>query len=224
MISIDFDLQDDPAVLEQMVQAFIDGKQLVYGVRRKRDTDTWFKKQTALAFYRFMLWMGVDVLYNHADFRLLSNRVLLALEQYRESNLFLRGIMPLLGFPTATVQYDRLERKAGTSKYPFFRMLGLAIDAITSFSNRPLRLISLLGLLTFGITLLLSAWVLLVFIQGKTVPGWASITLPVYFIAGVQLLCLGIIGEYVSKIYLETKRRPLYHVEQRIGFTETDKS
>jgi glycosyltransferase involved in cell wall biosynthesis len=214
MISMDIDLQDDPGTIDKMLEEYTKGNDIVYGVRDNRDADSWFKKNSALLFYRLMQTMGVGLMYNHADFRLLSNHVLREFSRYREVNLFLRGIFPMMGFPNTKVFYQRQERTAGESKYPLRKMLHLAMDGITSFSNRPLKWISMIGLIIFIISLILSVWVLWVVVTGRSVPGWASITLPIYFIGGIQLLSLGIIGEYVSKIYLESKSRPQYHIEK----------
>jgi glycosyltransferase involved in cell wall biosynthesis len=214
MISLDIDLQDDLDTLDRMLEEYAKGNEIVYGVRDNRDADSWFKKNSALLFYRLMKTMGVGLIYNHADFRLLSNTALREFGRYHEVNLFLRGIFPMMGFPNAKVFYQRQERTAGESKYPFRKMLHLAMDGITSFSNRPLKWISLIGLIIFIISLILSGWVLWVVVTGRSVPGWASITLPIYFIGGIQLLSLGIIGEYISKIYLESKQRPQYHIEK----------
>jgi polyisoprenyl-phosphate glycosyltransferase len=214
MISMDIDLQDDPGTIDKMLEEYAKGNQIVYGVRDNRDADSWFKKNSALLFYRMMQTMGVGLIYNHADFRLLSNNVLREFSRYREVNLFLRGIFPMMGFQNTKVFYQRQERTAGESKYPLRKMLHLAMDGITSFSNRPLKWISMIGLIIFIISLILSVWVLWVVVTGRSVPGWASITLPIYFIGGIQLLSLGIIGEYVSKIYLESKSRPQYHIEK----------
>jgi len=214
MISMDIDLQDDPGTIDRMLEAYAKGNDIVYGVRDNRDADSWFKKNSALLFYRLMQTMGVGLIYNHADFRLLSNSVLKEFNRYREVNLFLRGIFPMMGFPNTKVFYQRQERTAGESKYPLRKMMHLAMDGITSFSNRPLKWISMIGLIIFIISLILSIWVLWVVVTGRSVPGWASITLPIYFIGGIQLLSLGIIGEYVSKIYLESKSRPQYHIEK----------
>lgn len=219
MISIDVDLQDDIAAMDEMLLAYAEGSAIVYGVRRSRNTDPWFKKTSALMFYRITRIMGVQIVPNHGDYRLLSNDVLREFSNYRESNLFLRGIFPRMGFASAKVYYDRQSRSAGESKYSLMRMLSLAIDGITSFSNRPLKWITAIGLLIFVGSIALSGWVFWAFITGKSIPGWASIALPVYFIGGVQLLCLGVIGEYLSKIFLETKKRPPYHIEKVV---ETD--
>jgi glycosyltransferase involved in cell wall biosynthesis len=214
MVSMDIDLQDDPGTIDLMLNEYAKGNQIVYGVRDNRDADSWFKKNSALLFYNMMQKMGVGLIYNHADFRLLSNNVLREFSRYREVNLFLRGIFPMMGFSNTKVFYQRQERTAGESKYPLRKMLHLAMDGITSFSNRPLKWISMIGLIIFIISLILSVWVLWVVVTGRSVPGWASITLPIYFIGGIQLLSLGIIGEYVSKIYLESKSRPQYHIEK----------
>jgi len=216
MISMDADLQDDIHCAGAMLEAFNSGAQIVYGVRQSRGADTWFKKKTALWFYKLMNRLGVNLVYNHADFRLLSNQVLLEFSRYKEVNLFLRGIFPRMGFKNATVYYDRQDRTAGETKYPFRKMLNLAMNGITSFSNVPLKIITYVGFLVFLGSLAASLWVIFVTLTGRNVPGWASITLPIYFLGGVQLLALGIIGEYISRIYLETKQRPIYHLEEVI--------
>jgi glycosyltransferase involved in cell wall biosynthesis len=216
MISMDADLQDDISVTRQMLEAYNKGAQIVYGVRQRRGADTWFKKQTALSFYKLMQSMGVNLIYNHADFRLLSNKVLVEFGRYREVNLFLRGIFPKMGFTSATVYYDRQDRTAGETKYPLRKMLNLAMNGITSFSNVPLKIISYIGFMVFLGSVLASLWVVFVILTGRNAPGWASITLPIYFLGGVQLLALGILGEYISRIYLETKQRPVYHIEEVI--------
>jgi glycosyltransferase involved in cell wall biosynthesis len=216
MISMDADLQDDISVTRQMLESYNQGAQIVYGVRQSRGADTWFKRRTALAFYKAMQSMGVNLIYNHADFRLLSNKVLIEFGRYREVNLFLRGIFPKMGFTSATVYYDRQDRTAGETKYPLRKMLNLAMNGITSFSNVPLKIITYIGFLVFLGSLLASLWVVFVILTGRNAPGWASITLPIYFLGGVQLLALGILGEYISRIYLETKQRPVYHIEEVI--------
>lgn len=213
-ISIDADLQDDTEAIPEMVKKFSEGAQIVFGVRSSRKTDTLFKKGTAGLFYGLMTRMGIPLIDNHADFRLLSNQVLVELGRYREVNLFLRGIFPQMGFPTAIVEYARKKREAGESKYPFWKMVRLAVNGITSFTNYPLKIITAIGLVVFLGSFAATLWVLYVVLMGMNVPGWASITLPVYFLGGVQLLSLGIIGEYISKIYLETKQRPYYHIEK----------
>ncbi len=215
-VSMDADLQDDIGVIATMVEEFKKGSHIVYGVRGNRDTDSSYKRGTAELFYKFMLRMGVPLIYNHADFRLLSNQVLVELKKYKEVNLFLRGIFPLMGYRSSQVSYARKKREAGESKYPFWKMVRFAVTGITSFTNYPLKIITTLGALVFFGSLLATGWVIWVVLQGKNVPGWASITLPIYLLGGIQLLAVGILGEYISNIYLETKGRPLYHVEEVI--------
>jgi glycosyltransferase involved in cell wall biosynthesis len=215
LISIDADLQDDTNVIKTMMREYHAGKDVVYGVRKARAVDTVFKRMTAQGYYRILKKMGVNVVFNHADFRLMSRRVVEALRRFGEVNLFLRGIIPSIGFPSSTVEYDRAERLAGESKYPLKKMLALAVDGITSFSALPLRFIALLGLLTFMISLVISAWVLWVkLFTDRAVPGWASSVLPMYLLGGVQLLSIGVLGEYVAKTYMESKRRPRYIIQQ----------
>ena len=215
-VSIDADLQDDIEVISQMLDFYQAGAQIVYGIRDNREADSFFKKGTAVIFYQLMIKMGVPLVYNHADFRLISKNVLVELQKYQEVNLFLRGLFPQMGYASAQVFYSRKKRLAGESKYPFFKMLKLAANGITSFTNYPLKIITALGSIIFGASIMATLWILFVVMQGKNVPGWASITLPIYFLGGIQLLAIGILGEYISKIYLETKRRPLYHVEKVI--------
>jgi glycosyltransferase involved in cell wall biosynthesis len=218
VVSIDADLQDDINVIEQMVDDYHTGVDVVLGVRKKRDTDSFFKRTTAHAFYRVMGWLGAESVNNHADFRLLSRRAVEALSQFREANLFLRGIVPLLGFRTSIVHFDRSERFAGESKYPLHKMIAFALEGITSFSVTPLRLITLTGFVVFAFTVAMTAWVLWVRIfTAQAVPGWASTVLPLYFVGGVQILCLGVIGEYLGKIYTEVKARPRYIIDQFAG-------
>ncbi len=215
VVSIDADLQDDIQAIPRMLDAHAAGNDVVYGVRDSRRADSAFKRHSAGAFYRFMHLMGVRVIDHHGDFRLLSRRAIDHLRDYREVNLFLRGIIPLLGFPSAEVHYDRRRREAGASKYPFKRMLSFAMDGITSFSMVPLRMIAVMGFGIFFITAVMSAWVLFQALFGDdTVPGWASTVLPTYFLGGIQILCLGVIGEYLGKIYGEIKARPRYVVER----------
>ncbi|MFP9097547.1 glycosyltransferase family 2 protein [Flavobacterium sp. RHBU_24] len=216
LISIDADLQDDITVVEDMVQLFKNGTDVVYGVRRERTTDTFFKRNTALIFYNIMKKMRINIVYNHADYRLCSRRVLAALSEFGEVNLFLRGIIPTIGFSSGRVYYDRLERKAGESKYPFHKMASFAWNGITSFSNYPLKLVTITGFIIFFLCLLMSGYAVGSYLFGKIVPGWVSTVLPMYFLGGVQLFCFGIIGEYVGKIYLEVKKRPNYFIEKRI--------
>ena len=217
-ISVDADLQDDLNAIGEMIAAHAGGADIVYGVRKRRDTDSFFKRFSAEAYYWLLARMGVDIVFNHADYRLLSRRALDALKQFDESNLFLRGIIPQLGFRTAVVYYDRAERYAGESKYPLRKMLSFAWEGITSFSAAPLRLITGLGVLISLGSFLISLWAIWVRVfSASAVPGWASTVVPLYFLGGVQLLCTGIIGEYLAKIYMETKRRPHFIVESRAG-------
>ncbi len=220
VVSIDADLQDDPDAIEAMLEAHARGCDVVYGVRSSRDTDSRFKRSSAEAFYRLLEALGVETVPNHADYRLMSHRAIDALSRFREVNLYLRGMIPLLGLRTARVEYQRRARMAGESKYPLSRMLGLAWQAITSFSVVPLRIVSVLGFLIFGGSLLASAWVLWArFVANEAVPGWASIVLPVSLLGGIQMLGIGVVGEYLGKIYLESKRRPRYLVETIVAGT-----
>jgi len=214
IVSIDADLQDDPDVIEQMISAYLEGNDVVYGVRSERKTDTLFKRGTAQIFYRLMHWLGAKLVYNHADYRLMSKRAVDALSEYGERNLFLRGMVPLVGFQSTTVLYERGERVAGESKYPLKKMISFAIDGITSFSARPLHLISGLGLSVVLLSIAAAIYSLISYAEGKTVPGWTSIILSVWFLGGVILLSVGIVGQYIGKIYIEVKKRPLYHVER----------
>lgn len=220
IVTIDADLQDDVNAICTMVDRFLEGNDIVYGVRRDRSTDTCFKRQTAVFFYRFMHWLGTEVVYNHADFRLMSRRATKTLLSYPERNLFLRGMVKSLGYSQATVEYDRAARFAGESKYPLSRMLGFAWDGITSFSVRPLRLILLLGVLFIVISFAVIVWALIAHFNGHTLPGWTSLLVSVWFVGGAILLALGIIGEYIGKIYSEVKRRPRYIVESFTGDME----
>ena len=216
VVSVDADLQDDLGVVGKMVDLHAAGVDIVYGVRQSRGSDTAFKRFTAEGYYRVLARLGVQVVFNHADYRLMSRRALDALAEYREVNLFLRGIVPQLGFTTATIAYDRSERFAGESKYSLRRMVALAVNGITSFSVVPLRLIAALGLLICLFSLLMIGWVLVgAWVRNSVVPGWASSVIPIYLLGGVQLFSIGVIGEYVGKIYLETKRRPRFFVQER---------
>ena len=219
-VSIDADLQDDPHCIAEMVDLWRDGADVVFGIRKERRTDTWFKKTTAQGFYRLMEALGGDIVYNHADFRLMSRRALQALMAYPERNLFLRGMVTALGFRTAKVFYDRRERFAGQSKYPLGKMVSFALDGITSFSVRPLRYIAMLGLLFILISVAVIVYGVAVYCQGNTIPGWTSLLVSVWFIGGAILLALGIMGEYVGKIYKEVKRRPRYFVEEESGMDD----
>lgn len=217
VISIDADLQDDITVIKDMLKMADRGTDIVLGVRRKRDTDTFFKKYSALGFYKLMKVMGVDIVPNHADFRGLSRRALEALFEYKEVNLFLRGLIPELGFPTGLVYYDRKERLAGETKYPLRKMLALAWQGITSFSTIPLKLVTLAGLGLALSSFLVVAWALIIKIfTNNAVPGWTSTVAPLVFLGGIQLLGLGVVGEYLGKIYLEVKRRPRYFIEKTV--------
>jgi polyisoprenyl-phosphate glycosyltransferase len=218
IVSTDADLQDDLNAIEVMVDRFHEGCEVVYGVRSSRVTDSLFKRWTAESFYRVIKAMGAGTVFNHADYRLLSRRAVECLREYPEVNLFLRGIIPLLGFKSAMVHYDRGVRFAGQSKYPFRKMLALAAEATTSFSLVPMRMVSLLGLSIFFGSMAVTVWAACIALfTERAVPGWASTVLPVYFLGGIQVLALGVIGEYVGKTYLETKRRPRYLIEQIAG-------
>ena len=215
LVSVDADLQDDLAVIPQMLAQYVAGCDIVYGVRNSRRSDSFFKRFTAEGYYRLLARLGVEVVFNHADYRLMSRRAVEALRAYPESNLFLRGIIPQLGFPASVVKYERHERFAGESKYPLQKMLALAWQGVTSFSAVPLRAITALGVGVSVLSIAMGFWALGVrLFSDSAVPGWASIVIPLFLISGVQLLSLGIIGEYVAKIFLETKRRPLYFLEQ----------
>lgn len=213
IVSIDADLQDDVNAIKEMVQKYQDGYDVVYGVRRKRKTDTWFKRTTALGFYKLMNAMGTKTVYNHADYRLMSKRALEYLLQFKERNLFIRGLVPLVGYKTAEVYYDRAERFAGESKYPLGKMLNFAIDGITSFSVKPIRLILAMGVAFILVALIVLAWTLYSYFSGHVVPGWSSLMLSIWFCSGCVLISLGVIGEYIGKIYVESKERPRYNVE-----------
>jgi glycosyltransferase involved in cell wall biosynthesis len=217
LVTIDADLQDDISVVEEMIKAHLAGAEIVYGVRKSRTKDTLFKRGGATFYYRLLRWMGADIVYNHADYRLMGRRAVESLRQYSEVNLFLRGVIPLLGYRTSTVYYDRTKRFAGVSKYPLRRMLSLAVDGITSFSVTPLRLITATGFLVSVFSFAMVLWVMYgALVLHAVIPGWASSVIPIYFLGGVQLVSIGILGEYVGKIYLETKRRPRYFIEEVI--------
>lgn len=214
LVSVDADLQDDLGVIPLMLSKYRAGHDIVYGVRSSRETDTRFKRSTARGYYKLLKWLGVEIVFNHADFRLMSRRAIEALRQFEESNVFLRGLIPQLGFPSTTVDYARSERFAGTSKYPLAKMLALAWQGVTSFSAAPLRIITVIGVSVSFVSVALGIWALWVrLFSNQAIPGWASIVIPVFFISGVQLLSLGIIGEYLAKVFIETKRRPLYLID-----------
>jgi polyisoprenyl-phosphate glycosyltransferase len=215
VVSVDADLQDDVEIIEEMLKQHAQGAHVVYGVRNNRASDGMFKRASALGFYRVIRALGVESVYNHADFRLLSRRAVDALKDFSEVNLFLRGIVPLIGFRSSVVYYTRTERVAGVSKYPLRKMLGLALDAVTSFSVVPLRLISALGFVVFLFSAGMGLWTLWVrLFSDRAVPGWASTLLPIYLLGGLQILCIGILGEYLGKVYQEAKRRPRYIIEK----------
>lgn len=225
VVSIDADLQDDPDNITAMVDAFLEGADVVYGVRNERKTDTFFKRFTAESYYKVMQGMGVNLVFNHADFRLLSRRVINALKEYPESNLFLRGLVQEIGYQSSTVEYERKERFAGESKYPLKKMLSFAWNGITSFSTAPLRAITVLGLCSGFISTVIILWVLGVRIfTDNAIPGWTSILLPLLFIGSVQLISLGIIGEYLAKLYNEVKARPKYHLSECLHRNIDDKT
>lgn len=217
VVSIDADLQDNVDSIREMVDYFNKGIDIVYGVRRERRTDSFFKKTTAQLFYHLMSNLGGEIVYNHADFRLMSRRAVKALMSYPERNLFLRGMVCSMGYPSAMVYYDREKRFAGESKYPFSKMLSFAVDGITSFSVRPLRYIVLLGLLFILISIVAIIYGFLSYLEGDTMPGWTSLLVSIWFIGGMVTTAIGIIGEYVGKIYKEVKRRPRYFVEKVAG-------
>ncbi|WP_084151117.1 glycosyltransferase family 2 protein [Azohydromonas australica] len=218
LISLDADLQDDLEAIPRMIEAYRQGSEIVYGVRSKREKDSFFKRFTAEGYYKLLAALGVQVVFNHADFRLMSRRAIESLRRYDETHLFLRGMVPLLGLKTSTVEFERAQRFAGESKYPLTKMLALAWQGITSFTAYPLRLITGVGVLISMGSLAMAFWALGVkMFSGQALPGWASTVIPMYFLGGVQLLSLGVIGEYVAKIYESSKRRPRFHVETLCG-------
>jgi len=212
-ISIDADLQDDITIIEEMIDKFKDGNDIVYGVRSSRKKDSFFKRNTALFFYRLMTYLGVETVYNHADFRLMSSRALKSLSEYKERNLFLRGIVPLIGYKTEKVYYGRNMRFAGKSKYPFHKMLNFALDGITSFSVKPLRVILSIGCISLVICIISLIYIIISYFKGSILQGWTSIMLSLWFLGSLIIISLGIIGEYIGKIYTEVKERPLYSIK-----------
>lgn len=216
VVSIDADLQDDVSVIEQMIDEYMNGCDVVFGVRKERKTDTVFKRTTALAFYKLMQKMGVDIVYNHADFRLTSQRATQELMQYPERNMFVRGMVKLLGYKSSEVYYDRKERFAGESKYPIKKMINFALDGITSFSVQPLRIITSFGFIVMILSIVAALYALISYMCGSVVAGWTSMLISLWFIGGAILLSIGVLGEYIGKIYKETKRRPRYHIEKTI--------
>ena len=223
-ISIDCDGQDDINAMDEMVEQYKQGCEIVYGVRSKRDTDTFFKRFTAEGFYKLLNWMGVEVVYNHADYRLVSSRVLKEFANFKEVNLFLRGMFPLVGFKSTSVYYERHERIAGESHYPLTKMLSLAFDGITSLSIKPIRIITALGTVIAGLSFLGVIWSIVMRFMGNVVAGWSSMTCIICLIGGVQLVCLGILGEYIGKIYMEVKHRPRYIISERTEVKDTSNS
>ncbi|MBN6885147.1 polyisoprenyl-phosphate glycosyltransferase [Cytobacillus horneckiae] len=213
LISIDADLQDDIHVMKEFIMKYHEGNEIVYGVRKKRDSDTFFKRSTAQAFYKLMKIMGTDLIYNHADFRLMSKRAVHELKHFSEINMFLRGIVPLIGFKSANVYYDRKERLAGETKYPINKMLAFSLEGITSFSVTPIRLVVLIGFLTFFISIMFGVYFLSLKFSGRTELGWTSLIASIWLIGGLQLIAIGLIGEYIGKIYKESKRRPKYIID-----------
>ena len=219
-ISMDADLQDDVHVIEKFMDKYYEGCDIVYGVRSSRKKDTFFKKFTAQSFYRLMMAMGVDIVYNHADCRLMSKRSLYDLEQFKEVNLFLRGIVPMIGYTTGAVAYERGERFAGESKYPLKKMLSFAMEGVTSLSTKPIRYITMLGFLIFLVSILMLIYSVVRWATGDTIIGWASVICSVWAIGGLILLSLGVIGEYIGKIYLETKGRPRFLIREVLEDTD----
>lgn len=215
-VSIDADLQDDPKAIIEMVKRFRQGDEIVYGVRSSRATDTWFKRTSAHAFYSLQKKMGVETVFDHADYRLMSNNALNLLAEYGEANLFLRGIVPHIGLKTGIVTYERAERVAGESKYPLSKMLSFSIDGITSFSAKPMRIIFTIGMILLFLDIAVAIWVLIAYFRGITIHGWASLMLSVWFLGSLILIGLGIIGEYIGKIYIEVKHRPRYAIAEKI--------
>lgn len=212
-ISIDADLQDDPETMIEMIEKYNQGNDIVYGVRSKRTTDTWFKRTTAEAYYKMMKLLGADIIHNHADYRLMSQRALNIFFEYPEHNMFIRGVVPLVGLQSAIVYYERAERFAGESKYPLKRMISFALDGITSFSIMPIRLVTYAGFLTAFIGILLLIYTIIVYLSGKTTHGWSSLMISIWVVGGIQLISLGIVGEYIGKIFKEVKNRPRYTIE-----------
>lgn len=213
-VSIDADLQDDVNVIEEMLDKYYDGADIVYGVRNERKTDTFFKRFTAQTFYKLISAMGVKSVYNHADFRLMSSRAMQALSLYKERNLFLRAIVPKLGYKTDCVFYVRKPRTAGKSKYPLKKMLSFALDGITSFSIKPITMVAILGVIIIAASIIALIYTLISFFVGNTVPGWSSLMISIWFLGGTQLLSIGIVGQYVGKTYIESKERPRYNIEE----------
>ncbi|MBR4072639.1 MAG: glycosyltransferase family 2 protein, partial [Clostridia bacterium] len=222
-VSIDCDGQDDINAIDEMLKEYESGVNIVYGVRSSRKSDTFFKRTTAMGFYKLMNGLGAESVYNHADFRLMDKKALEGLAEFEEVNLFLRGLAPLVGYRSSIVYYERTERLAGKSHYPFKKMLSFALDGITSLSVKPIKLISALGLIVFIISLIMLLWSLIMYFIGHTVAGWSSIVCIVLFLGGVQLLSIGVIGEYIGKIYSEVKKRPRYIIDKKINLGSKEK-
>lgn len=216
-VTIDADLQDDISVIPEMVKSYLEGNEIVYGVRKSREMDTWFKRTTAVSFYKFMKTLGVESVYNHADFRLMSSRAMKELLRYKENNIFLRGIVPLIGLKNSSVKYDRKEREAGETKYPLKKMVNFALEGITSFSIKPVRMVLCLGLLFVLIAFIIFIYVLCRYFSHNVIEGWSSLMLSIWFCTGILLISLGIVGEYIGKIYMEVKDRPRYMIEEIRG-------
>lgn len=223
IISMDADLQDDINVIDAMIEKYMSGADIVYGIRSDRKTDSTFKRTTAEAFYKMMNAMGAETVYNHADFRLMSKRAVKALAEYKEVNLFLRGIVPMIGFKSDAVYYERAKRFAGESKYPLKKMISFALDGITSLSTKPIRMITSLGVCIFLLSFVMLIYTLIRFFMGETVSGWPSLIISVWAIGGLILLSIGVVGEYIGKIYLETKSRPRYHIEHNLEHDDENK-
>ncbi len=221
-ISMDADLQDDIRVIDKMIEAYYKGYDIVYGVRSKREMDTIFKRFTAESFYRLMGKMGAETVYNHADCRLMSRRALEGLAEFTEVNLFLRGLVPMIGYSSVKVYYERNERFAGESKYPLKKMLAFALEGITSLTTKPIKMIGMVGGLIFGVSIIMLIWSVIGYFNGTTVPGWASLMVSIWGIGGLLILSVGIVGEYIGKVYLETKRRPRYIIESFINAKNID--
>lgn len=215
-ISLDADLQDDIQCIPQMIEAFKQGNEIVYGVRISRKSDSFFKRKSAQAFYRLMKMLGVELIYNHADFRLMSYRALKALSKFNETNLFLRGIVPTMGFTSTTVSYERKKRFAGKSKYPLRKMISFMFEGLTSFSIKPIRLILVIGLAVSLISLLMLAWIIVQYHRNKIVEGWSSIMVSIWFLGGLLIFCIGLIGEYIARLYSESKHRPRFFIEEKL--------
>ena len=219
VVSLDADLQDPPELIEEMLEKYRNGNDIVYAVRRERSADSLFKRWSARLFYKIMQFMGVDVIYDHADYRLISNKVVNEFKKIKEVNIFLRGIFPFMGFKYDIVYYDRQKRLAGETGYPLRKMIAFAWEGITSFSSVPLKMASFIGFMLSLVSVFLITWAFYVKIVGKAIPGWASIVIPIFFIGGLNILLLGLIGEYIGKIYLEVKKRPLFIIKERYNIT-----